>query len=71
VLGKGNFASVFLAKEKSSGREVAIKVLSKTRLVKPKQQKSVQTEIGVMMSLQKHVNTTTQRLRNRVYMLTI
>jgi serine/threonine protein kinase len=71
VLGRGNFASVFLARDKETGQEVAIKVLNKSRLIKPKQHKSIQTEIGVMMSLQKHVNTIEKKNYAIGYTLTL
>ncbi|KAI9279857.1 kinase-like domain-containing protein [Sporodiniella umbellata] len=55
VLGKGNFASVYRARERKTNDLVAIKVIQKARLDnRPKLLKSVTDEISIMMAMEKH-----------------
>lgn len=56
MLGRGNFASVYVAKHEETGREVAVKVLSKSKFdTRPKMLPSIIQEIGILMSLDAHV----------------
>ncbi|KAG0174931.1 hypothetical protein DFQ30_001831 [Apophysomyces sp. BC1015] len=55
MLGKGNFAAVYEADRKSTGKKVAVKVISKSRFGrKPKLLPSIIEEIGILMSLDAH-----------------
>ncbi|KAI8886771.1 Pkinase-domain-containing protein [Backusella circina FSU 941] len=55
ILGSGTFASVFAAKEKATGRLVAIKRVLKTKNDKrPKLFQSVVQETGTLMSFERH-----------------
>lgn len=58
VLGRGNFANVFFATNRSNGSTAAIKVLSKSRFAqKPKMIQAIIQEVSIMMSLKRHVST--------------
>ncbi|KAI7848840.1 kinase-like domain-containing protein [Circinella umbellata] len=55
ILGRGNFASVYQATQKGTTREVAVKIISKSRFDRrPKMLPSVIQEIGILMSLEAH-----------------
>ncbi|KAK2949027.1 putative Calcium/calmodulin-dependent protein kinase type 1 [Blattamonas nauphoetae] len=56
TIGEGNFAKVKKAKHKKTGKQVAIKMIDKAKIIKdPHQLKSIISEIGIMKEL-KHAN---------------
>ena len=55
-MGRGNFASVYQATQKGTTKEVAVKIISKSKFDRrPKMLPSVIQEIGILMSLEAHV----------------
>ncbi|KAG2214684.1 hypothetical protein INT45_010962 [Circinella minor] len=55
ILGRGNFASVYLATDKETTGEVAVKIINKSRFERrPKMLPSVIQEISILMSLEAH-----------------
>lgn len=51
ALGKGKFGNVYLAREKSSGFIVALKVLFKTQILKANVQHQLKREIEIQTHL--------------------
>lgn len=55
-VGEGAFGSVYLAREKSTGRMVAIKTLEKSHIIKFDKTKSVYREKDILQKFAAHPN---------------
>ena len=50
VIGEGSFSTVYLARDRSSLKEVAIKMCSKEQVIREKKQQAIMREKEVMRS---------------------
>lgn len=63
ILGKGTFGTTYAAKNKKTGEDVAIKVISKKKLVSAEEIGDVQREVQIMHHLAGHANVVCLKVR--------